>query len=258
MESRPQHHDWPRPSRAHPRSEHLPKTRAQEFESSVVRKGERLPADRARAVETLIARPRGAALMRRQRRCVIIIQKLRSFRLRDGCSASERFRLDLADALAVSPKTAADFLQRVIGVHADAEPHAQHASRAAQRREHPRRRLAQIRLYPPLDRQHRVLVLDENRPRCESPRRRSASPARSAPWILEHLAHFFQRHGRAFPPAPPASARGRFSCSIWREVRTILLIVSIISRECGSARLIGAIERVIACLNPPRRIVENL
>src|SRR5690242_9669991 len=39
----------------------------------------------------------------------------------------ERLRLDLPDALAGDRKLLADFLQRVVGVHADAETHAQHA-----------------------------------------------------------------------------------------------------------------------------------
>src|SRR6516164_1686864 len=36
-------------------------------------------------------------------------------------------RLDLADALAGDRELLADLLQRVVGVHADAEAHAQHA-----------------------------------------------------------------------------------------------------------------------------------
>jgi hypothetical protein len=40
---------------------------------------------------------------------------------------AQRLGLDLADALAGHRELLADFLQRVIGVHADAEAHAQHA-----------------------------------------------------------------------------------------------------------------------------------
>src|SRR5882757_2020534 len=60
---------------------------------------------------------------------------------------AQRFRLDLADALSRDRKLLADLFQRVVGVHADAEAHAQHALFA--RRElgqHPRRGLAQIGL----------------------------------------------------------------------------------------------------------------
>ncbi len=68
---------------------------------------------------------------------------------------AQRFRLDLADALARYRELLAHFLQRMIGVHADAEAHAQHAFLARRERgEHARRGLAQVRL-------DRVLVLDE-------------------------------------------------------------------------------------------------
>src|SRR4051794_34178343 len=40
---------------------------------------------------------------------------------------AQRLRLDLADALAGHRELLADLLQRVVGVHADAEAHAQHA-----------------------------------------------------------------------------------------------------------------------------------
>ena len=74
----------------------------------------------------------------------------------------QRLRLDLADAFARHRELLADFLQRVVGVHADAEAHAQHALLARrQRGQHARRRLAQVRLDRRIDRQNRVLVLDE-------------------------------------------------------------------------------------------------
>ena len=40
---------------------------------------------------------------------------------------AQRLRLDLADALARHAELLADLLERVVGVHADAEAHAQHA-----------------------------------------------------------------------------------------------------------------------------------
>src|SRR5437763_10774459 len=59
----------------------------------------------------------------------------------------ERLRLDLADALAGDRELLADLLERVVGVHADPEAHAQDALFArGQRRQDPGRRLAQIRL----------------------------------------------------------------------------------------------------------------
>src|SRR6202008_1533534 len=40
---------------------------------------------------------------------------------------AQRLGLDLADALAGDAELLTDFLQRMVGVHADAEAHAQHA-----------------------------------------------------------------------------------------------------------------------------------
>ena len=74
----------------------------------------------------------------------------------------QRLGLDLADALAGDRELLADLFQRVVGVHADAEAHAQHAFFArGQRGEHARGGLAQVRLDGGVDRQDRVLVLDE-------------------------------------------------------------------------------------------------
>src|SRR5579863_301245 len=75
---------------------------------------------------------------------------------------AQRLRLDLADALARHRELLADLLQRVVGVHANAEAHAQHALLArGERGQHARRRLAQVRLDRRVDRQDCVLVLDE-------------------------------------------------------------------------------------------------
>src|SRR5262245_51115108 len=58
---------------------------------------------------------------------------------------AQGLRLDLADALARHRELLADFLQRVVGVHADAKAHAQHALLARRERgQHPRRGLAQV------------------------------------------------------------------------------------------------------------------
>src|SRR6185312_4532371 len=60
---------------------------------------------------------------------------------------AQRLGLDLADALARHVELLADLLERMVGVHADAEAHPQHALLAwRQARQHPRRRLAQIGL----------------------------------------------------------------------------------------------------------------
>jgi len=69
---------------------------------------------------------------------------------------------DLTNTLARHRELLADFFQRVVGVHADAEAHAEHALFArGQRGEHARGGLAQVRLDRGVDRQDRVLVLDE-------------------------------------------------------------------------------------------------
>src|SRR5690242_13453597 len=83
-------------------------------------------------------------------------------RARGVLQLAQRLRLDLADALARHRELLADLLERVIGVHADAEAHPQDPLLArGQRGEDARRRLAQIRLDRRVERQDRVLVLDE-------------------------------------------------------------------------------------------------
>ena len=68
-------------------------------------------------------------------------------------------RLDLADALAGHRELLADFFQRMVGVHADAEAHPQDAFFARrQRGQNPGCRFAQIGLKRRIDRQDRILV----------------------------------------------------------------------------------------------------
>src|SRR5437899_7771592 len=75
---------------------------------------------------------------------------------------AQRLGLDLADALARHRELLADLFQRVVGIHADAEAHAQHALFAwRQGRQYAGGGLAQIGLNRGVDRQDRVLVLDE-------------------------------------------------------------------------------------------------
>src|SRR6185437_608012 len=74
----------------------------------------------------------------------------------------ERLGFDLADALARHRELLADFFERVVGVHADAEAHPEDALLArGERGEDARRRLAEVRLDRRIQRQHGVLVLDE-------------------------------------------------------------------------------------------------
>ncbi len=75
---------------------------------------------------------------------------------------AERLGFDLADSFAGHRELLADFFQRVIRVHTDAEAHAQHAFLTRRERgEHARRRFAQVRLDRGVDGQKRHLVLDE-------------------------------------------------------------------------------------------------
>src|SRR5579864_4881307 len=107
----------------------------------------------------------------------------------------QRLGLDLADALSRHRELLADLFQRVVGVHADAEAHAQHALLARrERREHARRGLAQVRLDRGVDRQHRVLVLDEI---AEVGILLVADRGFEGDRLLgdlQHLAHLLQRH----------------------------------------------------------------
>ena len=75
---------------------------------------------------------------------------------------AQRLCLDLADTFARDRELLADFLKRVVRIHADAEAHAQHAFLAwRQRSQHAGRRLAQVSLDGGINRQDRILVLDE-------------------------------------------------------------------------------------------------
>ena len=74
----------------------------------------------------------------------------------------QRLGFDLADALAGDRELLADLLEGVVGVHADAEAHAEHALLARrQRGQHAGGGLAQVGLDGRVDGQKRVLVLDE-------------------------------------------------------------------------------------------------
>ena len=74
----------------------------------------------------------------------------------------QRLRLDLADALSRHRELLAHLFQGVVGVHADAEAHAEHAFFArGERGQDARGGLAQIGLDRSINGEDRVLVLDE-------------------------------------------------------------------------------------------------
>ncbi len=75
---------------------------------------------------------------------------------------AQRLRLNLADAFARDRKLLAHFLKCVIGVHPDSETHPQHPLLAGrERRQHAGGGFAQIGLNRRVDRQNRILVLNE-------------------------------------------------------------------------------------------------
>ncbi len=75
---------------------------------------------------------------------------------------AKRLRLDLANALAGNRKQLANFFKRVIGIHANAETHTQHALfTRSERGQYACSGFAQNCLNRCIDRQQRVLVFDE-------------------------------------------------------------------------------------------------
>ena len=80
---------------------------------------------------------------------------------------SQRFRLDLADALAGHRELLADLFERVVRVHADAETHPQHPLLARrQRGQHTGRGLAQIGLDRGVERQDRGVERQDRGSSC--------------------------------------------------------------------------------------------
>src|SRR5215468_985454 len=108
---------------------------------------------------------------------------------------SQRLGLDLADALARHRELLADFFQRVVLVHADAETHADYTLLARRERcERARGGLAQVRLNRGVDRQDRVLVLDEIAEVGILLVADRSFQRQRLLGDLEHLAHLLERH----------------------------------------------------------------
>src|SRR2546428_3797663 len=108
---------------------------------------------------------------------------------------AQRLGLDLADALARDRELLADLFQRVVGIHADAEAHAQHALFAPrQGRQDAGGGFAEIRLNRGVDRQDRVLVLDEIAEVGILLIADRGFQRQRLLGDLEHLAHFLERH----------------------------------------------------------------
>src|SRR5438105_14094647 len=98
-----------------------------------------------------------------QRHHALIVQKAPQLpRPRRMLPLAQRLGLDLADALAGDRELLADLFLRVVGVHADAEAHAEHAFLARrQARQHARGALSPIGLARRAPLQERVLALYE-------------------------------------------------------------------------------------------------
>lgn len=108
-------------------------------------------------------------------------------------------RLDLTNTFACDRELLADFFQRMVGVHADAETHAQNTFfTRRQRGENAGRRLAQVGLNGGVDRQQRVLVFDEvAKMRILFVTHRGFERNRLL-GDFQNLAHLFKRHGQLF------------------------------------------------------------
>src|SRR5258708_6373710 len=148
---------------------------------------------------------------------------------------AQRLGLDLADALAGNRELLADFLQRVVGVHADAEAHAQHAFLTrmsdASTRVVVSRRLDWI----PASIGSPPSFSSMKSPRCES----SSSPIGVSSEIgslaIFKLLRTFSMGMRSFSANSSGVGSRPISWSIWRLVRTILLITSIM---CTGTRMV--------------------
>src|SRR5262249_54434263 len=116
-----------------------------------------------------------------------------------GMQLPSRLGLDLADALARHREPLADLFQRVVLVNADAEAHADYTLLAGREQgERARGGLAQVRLDSGVDRQDRVLVLDEIAEVGILLVADRSFQRQRLLGDLEHLAHLLERHAALF------------------------------------------------------------
>src|SRR5271166_2701912 len=153
---------------------------------------------------------------------------------------AERLGLNLADALARHRELLADLFERVVGVHADAEAHAQNPLFArGERSQNTRRRLAQVRLDRRIDRQDRVLVLDEVA---------EVAIILVADWRfeadrllgdLEHLAHLLERHRELLGKLLRRRLAADLVQHLARGAHDLVDRLNHVHRNADRARLIG-------------------
>src|SRR5690242_1878992 len=171
---------------------------------------------------------------------------------------AQRLRLDLADTLTRHAELLADLLQRMVGVHPDAEAHAQHALLArGERGEHPRRGLAQVRLDRRVDRQDRVLVLDEiaeMRILLVANRRLERDRLLGD---LQHLAYFLERHAELLGKLLGRRLAADLVQHLARGAYDLVDRFDHVHRNADGARLVGdrAGDRLP---DPPRRVGREL
>ena len=167
---------------------------------------------------------------------------------------AERLRLDLANAFARDRKLLADFFQCVVGIHADAKAHTQHALLARRERgENPRGGFAQIRLDRRIDGQDRVLVLDEI---AEMAVFLIANGRLERDRLLgdfENLADLLKRHGEFFGQLFGRRLAADFMQHLARGANQLVDRLDHVNGDADGARLVGdrARDRLT---NPPCRI----
>ena len=171
---------------------------------------------------------------------------------------AQSLRLDLTDTFARDRELLADFFQRVVGVHADAEAHAQHALLARRERsQHARRGLAQVRLDRRVDGEDRVLVLDEiAEVRIFLVAHRGFERQRLLGY-LENLAHLLQRHAELLGQFFRRRLAADLVQHLARGAHNLVDRLDHVHRNADGARLVRDRARD-GLTDPPRRIGREL
>src|SRR5450755_2521311 len=170
----------------------------------------------------------------------------------------QRLGLDLPNTLSGHTELLPHLFQRVVGVHADAEAHAQDAFFArGQRRQHPRGGLAQVGLDRSINGQDHVLVLDEiAEMRIFLVAHRGFQRQRLF-GDLQNLANLLQGHAELFGQF----LRGRFAADLVqhlaRGAHDLVDGLDHVHWDTNGARLVGYRSRD-RLPDPPRRIGREL
>ena len=153
---------------------------------------------------------------------------------------AQRFRLDLADTFAGHIELLADFLERVVGVHADAEAHAQDAFLAGgEAAENAGRGFAQVGLDGGVERDDGGLVLDEV---AEVAVLFVADRRLEADRLLgdfQNLADLFERHAELFGEFLGRRLAADFVQHLAAGAHQLVDRLDHVHRNADGARLIG-------------------